>query len=131
MPATRPRIVPCRSTCVPPALVETSPPTVADPRAPSVNGKRRPVAAAASCTVASTTPASATASPAARSSERMRFMRRSDRISAAPSAGGVAPPTMEVLPPWGVSGTPCARAAVTIATTSPVESGWSSAGLRP
>ena len=37
---------------------------------------------------------------------RMRFIRRSERISALPSAGGVAPPTIEVLPPCGTSATP-------------------------
>ena len=41
--------------------------------------------------------------PAAGSIERIRFIRRSDRISADPSAGGVAPPTIEVLPPCGTS----------------------------
>ncbi len=39
-----------------------------------------------------------------RSIERMRFIRRRERISADPSSGGVAPPTIDVLPPCGTSG---------------------------
>ena len=36
---------------------------------------------------------------------RMWFIRASERYSAEPSAGGVAPPTIELLPPWGTSAT--------------------------
>ena len=42
--------------------------------------------------------------------DRSRSIRRSDRISADPSAGGVAPPTIDVLPPCGTSGTRCSAA---------------------
>jgi FAD/FMN-containing dehydrogenase len=35
----------------------------------------------------------------------------------------VAPPTIEVLPPWGTIGTRCSRASFTIAATSSVEAG--------
>ena len=105
-PATSPRIVPNRSTCVPPALVDTKPPIVALPRAPSVSGKRRPDRQRGIVEGRrGSTPASTTANPASASIERMRFSRRSDRISALPSAGGVAPPTIELLPPCGTSGT--------------------------
>ena len=84
-------MVPKRSTWVPPALVETSPPIVAEPRAPSVSGKRRPAASAASCRCARITPASQTARSAAGSSERIRFIRRSDRIRASPDRVGGRP----------------------------------------
>jgi len=131
IPATSPRIVPQRSTCVPPALVETSPPIVALPRAPSVSGKRRPCSATASWSTCRITPASATASPACGSIARIRSSRRSDRISADPSAGGVAPPTIDVFPPCGTSATPQSRAAETIAATSAVEPGLSIAGACP
>ncbi len=56
---------------------------------------------------------------------------RSDRISADPSAGGVAPPTIELLPPCGTSATRCRAAAATTAATSAVEAGASSAGAVP
>ena len=59
----------------------------------------------------------------ARSIERMRFIRRRDKMSADPSAGGVAPPTIDVLPPWGTSGTPVRPAIVTISATSSFEDG--------
>ena len=108
-PATR--IVPNFSTCVPPALVEVRPPIVQLPRAPSVSGKRMPASCAASCRVSSTTPASATASRFSALIERMRFIRRIDRSTADPSAGGVAPAAMPVLPPCGTSGTRCSRRA--------------------
>ena len=49
-----------------------------------------------------------------RSIERMRFIRRSDSSSAEPSAGGVAPAAMPVLPPCGTSGTRCSAASLTI-----------------
>ena len=78
------------------------------------------------------TPASATARPASESSERMRFMRRVERISALPSSGGVAPPTIDVLPPCGTRATPCAsRARGTIAATSAVVAGCSSSRRAP
>ena len=116
--ATSARIGPKRSTCVPPALVETSPPIVALPLAPRVSGKRSPCSATASWSSCSTTPASATQRIAPGSIERMRFIRLSERIRADPSSGGVAPPTIDVLPPCGTSATPFCAASVTIAATS-------------
>jgi hypothetical protein len=41
-PSTWSRILPWRSTCVPPALVETRPPTVADPLPPRVRESASP-----------------------------------------------------------------------------------------
>ena len=58
-------------------------------------------------------------------------MRRSDRISALPSAGGVAPPTIEVFPPCGTSGTSCSAASPTMAATPAVLSGARMAALAP
>jgi hypothetical protein len=60
---------------------------------------------------------------AAWSIDRMRFIRLSDMISADPSEGGVAPPTIDVLPPWGTSATPNLEADATIAATSSVDDG--------
>ena len=101
------------------------------PRAPSVSGKRMPMSFAASWSVSSTTPASATATRLSALIERMRFMRRSDSRSAEPSAGGVAPPAMPVLPPCGTSGTRCSAASLTMAATSSVEAGARIAGAAP
>ena len=103
--ATSERIGPKRSTWVPPALVETRPPTVAEPLAPSESGKRRPAAAAASCRSERITPASATATLSSAETLRTRFIRRSDSSSAPPSRSGVAPPTIDVFPPCGTSAT--------------------------
>ena len=69
------------------------------------------------------TPASATASRFSALIERSRFIRRSDRISADPSGGGVAPATIPVLPPCGTSGTRCSAASLTISATSSVDFG--------
>ena len=82
-----------------------------DQPADSATPARRPASAgiggrspeAASWRWCRMTPASATAS--CPSIERIRFIRRSDNSNADPSAGGVAPPTMPVLPPWGTRGT--------------------------
>ena len=52
-------------------------------------------------------------------------------MSADPSGGGVAPPTIDVLPPWGTSGTLCLPARPTIAATSWVEEGESTATALP
>src|SRR3546814_10490118 len=99
-------------SCVPPALVEMRPPMVAEPLAPRLRGKRRPAAAAASWRLERITPASQTARLSSGDRLRIWFILRSDRISAEPSAGGVAPPTMDVLPPCGTSGTEIGRAHV-------------------
>ena len=125
------RIVPNFSTCVPPALVEVSPPIVQLPRAPSVSGKRIPTSCAASCSVARTTPASATAS-------RFSALDRADAVhpphrqQQRRSVGGrVAPAAMPVLPPCGTSGTRCSAASRTISATSSVEEGARIAGDAP
>ena len=54
-----------------------------------------------------------------------------DRISALPSAGGVAPATIEVLPPCGTNATPSALAALTTLITSSRVVGAINAGARP
>ena len=76
-------------------------------------------------------PASQTARLAAGSSDRIRFIRRSDSSSASPEPSGVAPPTIEVLPPWGTSGTPSPAQSRTISTTSSRVAGDSRAAAAP
>ena len=61
----------------------------------------------------------------------MAFIRRSDRISADPSAGGVAPPTIDVLPPCGTNATPNSAANATVAATSCVDAGARIAAAAP
>jgi hypothetical protein len=61
----------------------------------------------------------------------MRFMRASESTTQRPLSSGVAPPTMEVLPPCGTSGVPVwAQRRITAATSS-VEPGRATAGLAP
>src|SRR5256885_2085910 len=61
----------------------------------------------------------------------MRFIRLSERINALPSAGGVAPAAMPVLPPCGTSATRCRAASRTISATSSVDAGARIAGAAP
>jgi hypothetical protein len=63
--------------------------------------------------------------------ERSAFIRRSDRIKPLPSSGGVAPATIDVLPPCGTSGTFCCAASATTAATSAVLAGARIAAARP
>lgn len=130
-PSTRARIDPWRSTCEPPALVEISPPTVAEPLPPSVNGKRRSCASALSWSVWRIRPASHVARPDSVSISRIAFMRRSERSSAVPLSSGVAPPDMPELPPWGTIGTPCSAQRRTRADTSSTLAGEARAQARP
>src|SRR3546814_9104142 len=72
-------------------MVDTSPPTVADPLAASDSGKKRSAASAASCTSDKITPASATRALSSPETERILRIRRIESSSARPSASGVAP----------------------------------------
>ena len=63
--------------------------------------------------------------------DRSRVIRRSEKSSAEPSAGGVAPPTIDVLPPCGTRGTRCSAARRTIAAASSVEPGERIAAASP
>ncbi len=65
------------------------------------------------------------------SRRRMRFIRRVERISADPSAGGVAPPTIELFPPCGTSVTRYSVAARSTACTWPASVGARIAGAWP
>ena len=118
------RVEPKRSTFDPPALVDSTPPMVADPRAPNHKGKFRPSASAASCRCVSTTPASTTASFAAGLISRMRFIRSSVRISP-PLV--IVPPTSPVSPPAATTGTPARAAAASTCATSAVLPGRATA----
>src|SRR3546814_2521024 len=62
--------------------------------------------------------ASATRALSSPETERILRIRRIESSSARPSASGVAPATIEVLPPCGASGTPSCAAACTTKRTS-------------
>src|SRR3546814_9580065 len=70
-------------------MVDTSPPTVADPLAASDSGTKRSAASAASCTSDRITPASAPRALSSPETERILRIRRIERSSARPSASGV------------------------------------------
>ena len=90
---------------MPPALVASTPPISAVPSEPIESGSRQPTAAAASCAALSVTPASSVRVRSSGSTARTRARRERERTSSEPSAAGTAPPTIEVLPPWGTRGT--------------------------
>ena len=62
---------------------------------------------------------------------RMRFSRASETTICRPPSSGMAPPTMEVLPPWGTSGCPAAAQSFTTSASSAVLPGRSTQGVRP
>jgi hypothetical protein len=61
----------------------------------------------------------------------MRFIRRSETSRAFPSSFGVAPPAIEVFPPWATIGTRSAAQRRTISATSSVFAGDSKAAAAP
>ncbi len=69
--------------------------------------------------------------PAAGSTPRMRLRRRVETSSASPEASGVAPPAIEVLPPWGTSGIAASAQIATAAAISRALAGVSSAAAAP
>jgi len=77
------------------------------------------------------TPASATATLSSAETLRIEFIRRSDNSKALPSGFGVAPPTIEVLPPCGMMASPCFAQSFTQTETSAVEAGRSTASASP
>ena len=83
------------------------------PSAPSDSGNNRSTAAAASCALANTTPASQVIAFEAGSTSRILSSRVSERISS-PSKG-ICPPTRPVLPPCGTSGVFVSLASLRIA----------------
>jgi hypothetical protein len=100
-PSTCSRIMPCCSTPLPPALVETLPPIWQLPRAPRSTPNTMPTSTAASCTACRVTPACTCISPVLASMSSMRFMRSSDSATA-PSVGTAAPAS-PVSPPCGTT----------------------------
>ena len=116
---------------LPPALVASSPPIIAVPSEPSERGNSAPASAAACWARASTSPASTVMVMSARSSASTRFIRARLSTTWRGRASGVAPPTMEVLPPCGMMTSPCAAQSFTQADTSAVEAGRSTASASP
>ncbi len=82
--------MPYFSTEMPPALVESVPPSWQDWREPRSSGSISPASAAASCTTLSTQPASAVSERLAASSVRTAFSRSRLSTSSRPSDEGVA-----------------------------------------
>ncbi len=104
---------------------------VAEPFPPSVSGKRRLCASAASCSVCRITPASQTAWRDSVSRPRILFIRRSDSRIALPLLSGVAPPHMPLLPPCGTIAMRWRAHRATIAAVSSVEAGEAMASAAP
>ena len=100
-PSTVPRSEPYRTKRVPPALVLTLPPIWHFPLAPRSSGIVRPRAFAALSRSSSVTPASATTTPALRSTETTARIKR--RLTITSSCTGTPPPTKPVFPPWGTT----------------------------
>ena len=116
---------------MPPALVARLPPIVQLPSAPRESGNSRPAAAAASCTVCRTTPASTVIVSLAASIPRIRRIRVSESTTCVPDESGTAPPQSPVFPPWGTTATPASRHSATTAATSSVLPGRTTAAARP
>src|SRR5712691_9486031 len=116
---------------MPPALVATVPPTVADPREARSTPYRNPAASACACSAAIVTPAPATTDPAARSTTPRSVNLPVDKITgnspavlarvvvggcsgwdppeppATGAAAGTEPATSPVFPPCGTTAPPC------------------------
>ena len=60
-----------------------------------------------------------------------RFSRAMETTICRPPSSGVAPPTIEVLPPWGTSGAPAAAHSFTASASSATEPGRTTQGVRP
>ncbi len=120
---------PIGKRAVPPALVERLPPMVQLPSAPSDSGNRRSTAAAASCAVASTTPASHVMVLERGSTSRMRSSWRN--VTRTSPSCGIWPPTRPVLPPWGTIAVAVSLARRRMAATSSTVPGRSTTGVRP
>ena len=101
------------------------------PRAPSVSGKRTPAPRRGVVQVGEDHAGLGDREPGRRHRARGSGSSAAATGSARePSAGGVAPPTIEVLPPCGTSGTPVLGAARDDRATSAVDAGASIAGAR-
>ena len=95
------------------------------------SGKVQFAAAAASCAVWSATPASTVMVRSTTSSSLILFIRESESTTWVPSALGVAPPIMPVLPPWGTIAIRLSAQNRTIDATSAAEAGRTTAGVCP
>ena len=107
MPSTSSRVLPKRSTAVPPALVDRLPPIVQLPSAASDSGNMRPASAAACCTARA-------ARRLRRSASRWRHRRRARGSSARAKARSRCPGH----PAWRRRIGRCCRPAATIGTPS-------------
>ncbi len=129
IPSICARVFPYRTMRVPPALVATMPPSVADSFDAKSIPKRRPCADAARSARATVTPAPAAivrpmGSTASIVSRRLV-------LSTTDPAEAIPPPTSPVLPPCGVMGTPASKHARRTADTSEVLPGRMTAIASP
>lgn len=114
-------MTPLRKAITPPALVDTMPPIVAEPRAArSTPGSSR-CSREASCSASRVTPAPTTATRSTGSSRSMRFMRIIERTIS--PGRETLPPTRPVRPPCGTIGISFWRQMRTTAATSAVDKG--------
>jgi hypothetical protein len=116
---------------LPPALVASTPPICALPSDEIDSGSRQSASAAASCAAFSVTPASIVIVMSVASMARTRFIRPVLTTICEPSASGVAPATMDVLPPCGTTPTPRASHSRSTAASAAVSAGRTTAAVRP
>ncbi|CAM5670428.1 hypothetical protein SFUMM280S_01902 [Streptomyces fumanus] len=113
-------VVPQATECEPHALLPIMPPSVQRLWVEGSGPKRRPCGAAASWSRSSTSPGCTTAVRAAGSRASSRFM---CRVKSSTTPVPVACPAIEVPPPRGTTGTPCARHTSSTAATSSASRG--------
>jgi len=123
-PSTISRVMPKRSTRLPPALVDAFPPSVALPRAPRSSGNANPCSSAASCSCCSVTPAWTTATRCSGSIDSILRIRSSERTTSVRAVS--VPCTSPVRPPCTITGWPAALHNANAVDTSPVLAGRSS-----
>ena len=120
-PSTRWRITPLRKAITPPALVDTMPPRVAEPRAARSMPGSSWCSAAASCSACSVQPAPTSATRSVGSMGSIWFRRKSE--STIWPGFDMLPPTRPVRPACGTRLTPCCAHRRTTAATSGVLAG--------
>ena len=113
IPTTCARVMPWAMTWIPPALVATVPPMVAESRAARSTPYRQPASTAWRCNSPKVAPAPTVTCPESSSTSPSSVSRNSEMITGGwpPLAAGTDPPTRPVLPPWGKTGTPAAAQA--------------------
>ena len=131
MPVTCRRVIPYASTRMPPALVATVPPMVAESRDARSTPYSSPAARACRWTSPKVVPAPTLTCADNSSTGSTHVIRRVDTMTGS-SLGwspdvsrpaGTDPPTSPVFPPWGSIGTPAAVHALAMAETSSVFAG--------